>query len=139
MLTALRIAVADDEPDLRDYYQKMLPRLGHEVVSVASTGRELVNDCFRLHPDLVITDQRMPDMDGIAAVELINQELHIPVILITAVVESKIAAVLEAEHIITYLIKPIKMAELAPAITHAIERFERVDIALRELNISSRA
>ena len=64
MTRTLRIAVADDEPDVRDYFQRMLPRLGHEVVAVASTGRELVELCREHHPDLIIADIRMPEMDG---------------------------------------------------------------------------
>ena len=44
---ALRIAVADDEPDMREYFERILPRLGHEVVSVAATGTELVEHCRR--------------------------------------------------------------------------------------------
>ena len=60
----LRIAVADDEPDMREYFERILPRLGHEVVAVAATGTELVEQCRRERPDLVITDIKMPDMDG---------------------------------------------------------------------------
>ena len=45
MSRALRIAVADDEPDVRDYFRRLLPRLGHQVVAVAQTGRELVEQC----------------------------------------------------------------------------------------------
>ena len=67
MSRALRIAVADDEPDMRDYFRTILPRLGHEVVAVAETGRELVEQCRATRPDLVITDIKMPDMDGIDA------------------------------------------------------------------------
>ena len=39
MNRSLRIAVADDELDMRDYFQQILPRLGHQVVAVAKTGR----------------------------------------------------------------------------------------------------
>ena len=67
----LRIAVADDEGDMRNYYQKVLSRLGHQVV-VAENGRALVDACKANHPDLVITDIRMPELDGIdAATELV--------------------------------------------------------------------
>ena len=45
MTQPLRIAVADDEPDVRDYFRRILPRLGHQVVAVARTGRELVEQC----------------------------------------------------------------------------------------------
>ena len=40
-----RIAVADDEPDVRDDFRRLLPRLGHQAVVVAQTGRELVERC----------------------------------------------------------------------------------------------
>ena len=43
--SALRIAVADDEQDVRDYYQRVLPRLGHQLVAAARTGRDLVGPC----------------------------------------------------------------------------------------------
>ena len=41
---SLKIAVADDEVDMRDYFQKMLPLLGHQVVSAASNGKELLDN-----------------------------------------------------------------------------------------------
>src|SRR5260221_8306371 len=65
MNQSLRIAVADDEADMRDYFQVLLPRLGHSVVAVAQNGRELVEKCRAAEPDLVITDIKMPEIDGI--------------------------------------------------------------------------
>ena len=67
MTRTLRIAIADDEPDMQEYYRTILPALGHVVVAVADTGRELVQKCRDQQPDLVITDVKMPDMDGIEA------------------------------------------------------------------------
>ena len=52
MTKGLRIAVADDELDMRDFFERMLKRLGHQVVSVAENGRELVKHCRELRPDL---------------------------------------------------------------------------------------
>src|SRR5207244_6800571 len=84
MNPSLRIAVADDEPDMRDYFKKSLPRLGHQVVAVAQTGRELVELCRATTPDLVITDIRMPELDGIDAAAQLYRERPIPVILVSA-------------------------------------------------------
>jgi CheY-like chemotaxis protein len=64
---SLKIAIADDELDMRDYFQQILPLLGHQVIAVARDGRELVDLCAATRPDLVITDIKMPDMDGIEA------------------------------------------------------------------------
>jgi two-component system, response regulator PdtaR len=125
MNQSLRIAVADDEPDMRDYFQKMLPRLGHQVVAVAENGRELVDKCRTLGPDLVITDIKMPDMDGIDAAVQIYKERPVPVILVSAYHDASLIERAEADHILGYLVKPIKQADLGPTIALAMRRFEQ--------------
>src|SRR5262249_16038957 len=77
----LRIAVADDEADTREYLQEILKRLGHQVM-LAQTGRQLAEQCKLVSPDLIITDIKMPDMDGIDAAIAVNRERETPVILI---------------------------------------------------------
>jgi response regulator NasT len=131
MTRPLRIAVADDEPDMRDYFRKILPRLGHTVVSAACTGRELVGHCHAMHPDLVITDIKMPDMDGIEAAEAIYKEWPLPVILVSAYHDPELIERAEADHVMSYLVKPIKQADLEPVIGLAMHRFEQFQ-ALRQ-------
>src|SRR5262245_38981677 len=108
MTKSLRIAVADDEPDVRDYFRVILPRLGHKVVAAAANGRELVAACLELHPDLVIADVRMPEMDGDQALHEICQQSPIPFILISAY--SKPNGTIEDFGSVprTYLTKPVK-------------------------------
>jgi two-component system, response regulator PdtaR len=84
MSKSLRISIADDEPDMRDFLARILPRLGHEVVSAAENGRQLVADCQRLVPDLVITDVRMPELDGLSAIREIRRDRPVPVIVLSA-------------------------------------------------------
>ncbi len=50
MTAALSIAVADDEPRMRDYYSSTLPLLGHRVVVAARDGREMVRGCRKARP-----------------------------------------------------------------------------------------
>ena len=128
----LRIAVADDEPDMQEYFEKILPRLGHEVVSIAETGRQLVDHCEALHPDLVITDIKMPDMDGIEAATTIYKKQAIPVILVSAFHDRDLIERAESDHIMAYLVKPIKQADLEPAIALARKRFEQFEALRRE-------
>jgi response regulator NasT len=132
MNQTLRIAVADDEPDMRDYFKKSLPRLGHQVVAVARNGCELVEHCRALHPDLVITDIKMPDMDGIDAAIRIYQDRPIPVILVSAYHDPELIARAESDHILGYLVKPIELADLEPVIALAMRRFEQFEALRRE-------
>ena len=121
----LRIAIADDEADMRDYFQKILPAQGHLVVSVAHTGRELVEHCRTHKPDLVISDVKMPDMDGIDAAVELYRDSPIPVILVSAYHDPELIRRAELDHVLAYLIKPIKQADLEPAISIAMRRFEQ--------------
>jgi response regulator NasT len=132
MTVPLRIAVADDEPDMRDYFQKALTRLGHKVVGAAENGRELIDLCRRQAPDLVITDIKMPDMDGIDAACHIYKERPVPIILVSAFHDPELIARAEADHVLGYLVKPIKQADLAPTIALAVRRFEQFETLRRE-------
>lgn len=127
MERSLRIAVADDEPDMRDYYKTILPRLGHEVVGVAETGTRLVELCRQTNPDLVITDIRMPGLDGIDAATAIHESKPVPVILVSGYHDAELIERAEANHILAYLIKPIKQVDLVPTIALAMRRFEQFE------------
>ncbi len=128
---SLRIAVADDEPDVRQFFQELLTQLGHQVVGVAETGRQLVEQCRAAHPNLVITDIKMPDLDGIRAAEEINREHPVPVILVTGHHEADLLARAATDHIMAYLSKPAKAIDLQAAISLAMLRFEHFQ-ALRQ-------
>ncbi len=131
MKPGLRIVVADDEPDMRDYFRKILPLLGHRIVDVADNGRDLVRICLKEKPDLVISDIKMPEMDGIDAATEIYRTLAIPVILVSAYHDSTLIERAEADHIMGYLVKPIKQSDLEPVIALAMRRFEQFQ-ALRQ-------
>jgi two-component system, response regulator PdtaR len=127
MTRSLRIVVADDEPRMLQYFQKILSRLGHEVVGVAENGTQLVEQCARTQPDLVITE-----LDGIDAANRIYEQFPLPVILVSAYSEDGLIRRAEADHVLTYLIKPIKQAELEPAIAIAMRRFEQFQATRQE-------
>ncbi len=125
MKRSLRIAVADDELDMRDFYRCMLRAMGHEVVSVAANGRELVDQCRAHRPDLIITDIRMPELDGIEAVAEIGREQSVPVILVSAYHDPELVRRADIDQVMAYLVKPVGRKDLDPTITLAVERFEK--------------
>jgi response regulator NasT len=116
MTRTLRIAVADDEPDVREYFRRMLPRLGHEVVAAAANGRELVEMCREQKPDLIIADVRMPDLDGDDAIQEICTVRPTPFILISAYSKPAHMPGGVGMRGSTYLTKPIKREDLEQAI-----------------------
>ncbi len=124
MNRSLRIAVADDEVEMRDYLQETLAVLGHEVVGSCGSGTQLVEICRMMQPDLVITDIKMPDMDGIQAATEIRKTRPIPVILVSAYHDAVLIERALADHVLAYLVKPIKQADLETAIALAMRRFK---------------
>jgi two-component system, response regulator PdtaR len=128
----LRIAVADDEPRMRDYYQEILPLLGHRVICAAQTGRELVRFCGETRPDLIVSDIKMPDLDGIDAIREIGRSEPIPAILVSAYHDPALIERTKGEQILAYLVKPIKQADLAVAVGLAMQRFEEFQTLRKE-------
>jgi response regulator NasT len=127
----LRIAVADDDRETRDYFRELLPRLGHQV-AVAESGRQLIEQCRLLDPDLVITDIKMPDLDGIAAATEINRGKRVPVILVSAHHDADLLQRAGAEPVMAYLVKPVKQADVESAIRLAMLRFDQYQTLHKE-------
>lgn len=130
--TGLRIAVADDEREMRQFFEELLPHMGHQVVGVVETGRQLAECCRTHRPDVVVTDIKMPDMDGIDAAAAVNRERQVPVVLVSGHTEGELLARSGAEYIMSYLVKPVKPADLQAAITLAVARFEQYQRARAE-------
>jgi DNA-binding NtrC family response regulator len=132
-LSPPRIVVVDDDPEMVRLIQVELARLCLDVLSAASGQQAL--QALRDHPvDVVVTDLRMPDLDGM---ELLQAALglrpDVRVIVITAFgsIASAIAATRAGAF--DYLSKPFEIEELALAVQKALEdaRLRRENIMLR--------
>jgi CheY-like chemotaxis protein len=115
MARPLKIAIADDERDTREYYQEYLSRLGHDV-RVAADGRQLVEICSAFGPDLIVADYAMPGLDGLAAATEVNRDRPVPVILITGRHDAEPLARSDSGLVVRFLTKPVREAELRAAI-----------------------
>ncbi len=83
-------------------------------------------------PDLVITDIKMPDMDGIDAASAVYAELPVAIILISAYHDADLIRRAEADHVMGYLVKPIKQSDLEPTIALAIRRSDQFRVLRQE-------
>jgi YesN/AraC family two-component response regulator len=119
----LRALIADDVQETRRNTRLMLSTLGVEVVAIASNGLQAVEMAKEHHPDLVLLDINMPEMDGLTAFKHIA--LNHPdtgCIIISA--ESDAATLRNAMSVGVheYLIKPFIVDELEAAIGRVTDR-----------------
>jgi two-component system, NtrC family, response regulator AtoC len=101
-----RILVVDDDPASRELLRKVLATEGHQVVQ-AGDGREALAELQRQPADLVVSDIRMPDLDGVQLLERMREVApDVPVILVTAFgdVEGAVEAIRRGAF--DYLAKP---------------------------------
>src|SRR5262245_43136400 len=117
------IVVAEDEPVMQKYLEETLTLLGYQVLCLVETGRGLIDRCRELQPKLVITDIRLPDMNGLDAAAEVYSIAPVPIIVISAFHDPDLIERAERNHVLAYLVKPIKQQDLEPTIAIAMSRF----------------
>ena len=121
-MTAARILVVDDEDGARTGLEKLLRQAGY-AVDTADGGQAALAVVLDRPPEVVITDLRMPGMDGMAlCAKLHEANRDLPVIVVTAVGDVSSAVAAMRAGAADYLIKPIDFDALLMAIARARER-----------------
>lgn len=117
------ILTIDDEEDIRDSFRLFLEDFDFEVIE-AENGRDGLEIFHREHPDLVLCDLRMPEVDGLEVLAQIKKSSpDTPVVVVsgTGIIGDAIEAIHRGAW--NYLLKPIQdMSVLLHAINQAIER-----------------
>jgi len=127
----LRILIADDEAIIRMGLKALLEDMGHRVVGAAADGANAVRLAHSLQPDLVILDVKMPGLDGLQAAEAITTERPVAIVILSAYADQELVERASSVAVHGYLVKPIRPAELGPALEVAASRFEQW-LALRQ-------
>src|SRR5215471_19723533 len=126
MADAMRILIVDDEPVIRMGLKTMLEEHGYQVVGEAADGEQAVTLAAKASPDLIFMDIKMPGLDGIAAASTIMARAPKPIILLTAWSERDLVQRAQEAGVLAYLVKPVREAELIPAIEVAMARFQEL-------------
>jgi len=82
-----RIAIVDDAPDVRRLIRRILQSQGNYILFEAQNGREAIDLITKEHPNLVILDLMMPDIDGFSVMDALQNHKDtkdIPIIVVTA-------------------------------------------------------
>jgi two-component system response regulator HydG len=117
-----RVLVVDDEASARSGLAKLLGQDGFDVATAAD-GASALASVEETPPDLVITDLRMPGMDGIELVAKLNEKLpSLPVLVVTAYGEVSSAVTAMRAGADDFLTKPIDFDVLKLAVERALAR-----------------
>lgn len=120
-MTLKQILVIDDEDDIRKLTQTCLEIMGGWQVLTASSGNEGLAKAQTEHPDAILLDVMMPDMDGPATFQKLQANpatKHIPVILLTAKgrsADQSLIAQLGVKGVINKPFNPLKLADQVAA------------------------
>ena len=123
-MSSHRILVVDDEPAVRKFLRNCLEGAGYLVIE-ASTGREAVELTRKEHPDLLILDLGLPDLEGIEVAKLLREWSETPIVVLSVRDQERdIVASLDAGAD-DYLTKPFGVSELLARMRAALRRAAR--------------
>ena len=120
-MSAGRILVVDDEPQIRRIMRTTLTGAGYEVDD-AKTGEEALEKVREFRPDLVLLDINMPGMGGVAACRVMREDTNIAIIMLTVrnTEKDKIEALDAGAD--DFVVKPFSTPELLARIRAALRR-----------------
>ena len=117
----MKILVVDDEALLVKGIRFNLQNEGYEVIT-GSNGLEAVNQVQAQHPDLVVLDVMMPEMDGLTACSKIREFSDVPIIMLTAKTDDMDKLIGFDHGADDYLTKPFNILELKARIRALLRR-----------------
>lgn len=123
-----RIAIADDEPNIRELIKSFLKNAGYDV-QVFENGDDLYASFLVDEPDLIILDITMPGTDGLMICTKIRESSSVPIIIVSARDSEldRITGITIGSD--DYLVKPFSPIEL---VTRVKALFRRMDFMMRE-------
>jgi DNA-binding response OmpR family regulator len=121
LIEDISILIAEDEEELREYFSEYL-QIFFKNVYVAKCGEEAYLQYLENHPDIILTDINMPNLDGLSLISRIRKEdSNTKIIIMSAHSErEKLLKAIEL-NLVTYLIKPIKTEILKKVIFDIVD------------------
>jgi len=122
-MAKIRVIIADDHALLRDGIKALLKLADDiEVVSEASDGREAIEQCRRLKPDVILMDIAMPGLGGLeAALEIRREAPRTKVLVLTQYDDREYIRRFLQAGVAGYLLKRMLGSDLASAIRSAVK------------------
>ncbi len=120
-LNKCSILLAEDEEKLRDSFKKVL-LLYVEKVYLASDGEEALELYYKYKPDIIITDLKMPKLNGLELIKIIRKENQlIPIIVTSAFTDKTFLLESIKLSLVEYVVKPIREANLSKLLESCVD------------------
>ena len=104
-----RLIIADDEENIRNGMANSLPwrEWGYEVAAVCASGQEMLDRMEDCRPDVVLSDIRMPGMDGVELMQRLSREYpQVKIVILSGYSDFKYLNMSIRSHVAEYLLKP---------------------------------
>ena len=119
----VKVLVAEDELLLAQSLEADLQELSCEVIGPAPNGRRAIEMAKDTRPDIALLDMRMPEMDGLAAAEVLWKEMHIPIVVLSAYSDREYVERATDLGVFGYLLKPVSLDDLRVTLSVAWARY----------------
>lgn len=137
MTTKQSILVIEDEKNIGNYIETIVISNGYKVLR-ALNGMSGLSICTTHHPDLILLDMGLPDMDGMEVLQRIRGFSHVPIIVISARTQEKEKVEALDEGADDYITKPFGSEELLARIRTALRHSTRAEQAVSQMPVYSR-
>ncbi|MGZ8453623.1 MAG: ANTAR domain-containing response regulator [Candidatus Binatia bacterium] len=136
------LVIDDHEPSRRQLIQS-LHGCGYQIAAEGSSGRVASALARASAAEVIVMAVGLVDLDGIDAAREIMQSDPLPIVLVTSHADPSTVARATNAGVMSYLVKPLRVEELAPAIELAVSRFRefvslRDEVSTLKLNLEER-
>lgn len=117
------ILVVDDSPSVRQMISNTLKSAGYSVV-VATDGKEALDSATRARPDAVITDQNMPNLDGLGFCKAFKSSpanASVPIVFLSTESEASMKARAREAGAIGWMVKPFDQQQLLSVVSRLVQ------------------
>lgn len=139
-----RVLIVDDHPLFRMGLSYALKALGFDVVAEATDGADGVRRALELHPDAVLLDAKMPNMDGLEACRCIHQALpETRILMLTTFSEAALVQAAKDAGAVGFVSKETEASRLAELVIKTVSepdfrhfpKIELPKLSQRELEV----
>src|SRR6266851_5952191 len=130
--TRWRVLIVDDHAPSRAAVAEAVGAQGGTVVGNGSRVEDAVRLVDKHRPDVVLLAVGLPDGDGVEAARRVMQTLPCAVVLLTSHADSEVVARAVEAGVLGFLVKPLRSAELGPALDVAVTRFSELEAVRSE-------